>query len=233
MRRLALTAFAAILFAAPLAADAVRLVSPRSGTILRGGSVATVEWTAASLPAGAEEWEAFLSIDGGRYYPFRITPHVDVELRRFDFIVPNVDTAHARLMLHLGNEKSEEEFELPASFSIERDSRAELPLAQAEPSRSAEAAREGDPPVVAWAEGDRAGTRVANRTGASNSPLELAAAAGEEPASSLDIPPETIRGAASARVVAPAGRTRRRAAIYQAEQSPPDDLLLVCRRRNI
>jgi hypothetical protein len=74
---------------------------------------------------------------------------------------------------------------------------------------------------------------VANRTGTSNSPLELAAAGREEPPSSLDTPPETIRLEASASVTAPAGRTRRRAAVYNALQLPPDDLLLVCRRRNI
>src|ERR1051326_1470417 len=65
-----------------------------AATTLRGGSFATIERPAA-LPANAEEWEAFLSLDGGAYYAFRITPHLDVARRTFTWVVPNVDTTRA------------------------------------------------------------------------------------------------------------------------------------------
>jgi hypothetical protein len=47
--------------------------------------------TAGSL--AAVEWEAFLSLDGGRTYPVRITPHLDLSIRRrFHFQVPAFPT---------------------------------------------------------------------------------------------------------------------------------------------
>src|SRR5437763_15141390 len=89
MRRLSL-AVALLAFASFARAESLRVVAPANGATLRGGSFAELRWTAANVPAAAEEWEAFLSIDGGRYYAFRVTPHLDIQLRSFTFIVPNV-----------------------------------------------------------------------------------------------------------------------------------------------
>src|SRR6187549_1402423 len=99
-------------------ADSLHLLAPEAGTTLRGGSFAELRWSAPQLPAAAEEWEAFLSIDGGTYYAFRVTPHLEIDLRHFTFIVPNVDTRDARILIRVGDEKRETHFELPGSFSI-------------------------------------------------------------------------------------------------------------------
>jgi len=142
------------------------LVAPalHAATTLRGGSFATIERPAA-LPANAEEWEVFLSLDGGAYYAFRITPHLDVARRQFTWVVPNVDTTRARILIRAGDERTETLFELPATFAIVRDARAEAPHATVVPSMPGEAAREGDPGVVAWTDGDRAGEGLVARCG--------------------------------------------------------------------
>ena len=141
------------------------LIAPplQAGTVLRGGSFATIERPAVS--AKAEEWEAFLSLDGGAYYAFRITPHLDVNRGRFTWLVPNVDTAKARILIRAGDERRETLYELPATFTIVRDPSAEAPRATIVPSHG-EAAREGDPAVASWTDGDRAGGALVQRTAA-------------------------------------------------------------------
>src|SRR5213078_5250079 len=98
-----------------------------AGTVLRGGSFATIEWSATVLPADAEEWEAFLSLDGGTYYAFRITPHLDIARRQFAWLVPNVDTKNARILVRTGDERRETLHELPARFEIVHDAHAAVP----------------------------------------------------------------------------------------------------------
>jgi len=145
-------------------ADALHLVAPANGATLRGGSSAELRWSAAQLPANAEEWEAFLSIDGGKYYAFRVTPHLDIDLRRFTFVVPNVDTRNARILIRTGNEEHETHFESQFRFTIVRDSRAEEAVRVLRFERG-EAARDGDPAVVAWADGARNGSGVTQQSG--------------------------------------------------------------------
>jgi hypothetical protein len=130
--------------------------------LLRGGSFATVERPAA-LPDNAEEWEAFLSLDGGHYYAVRITPHLDVARRQFTWIVPNVETKNARILIRAGDERRETLYESPATFAIVRDAHAQLPPRAVVPSANAEAARDGDPVVVSWTDGDRSGGALAQR----------------------------------------------------------------------
>ena len=142
------------------------LIAPplQAGTMLRGGSFATIERPAVA--ANAEEWEAFLSLDGGKYYAFRITPHLDVNRRQFTWLVPNVNTTNARILIRAGDERRETLYELPSTFAIVRDANAEAPHTTIVPARG-EAAREGDPEVAAWTDGDRAGGAVVQRTAAS------------------------------------------------------------------
>ena len=144
----------ALLFAPAMHAD----------TVLHGGSFATIEWSAAALPANAEEWEAFLSLDGGAYYAFRITPHLDIARRQFTWLVPNVDTKNARILIRTGDERRETLHELPARFEIVHDAHAEVPRRTIVPAAQGEAARSGDPGVVAWTDGDRAGGGLVLRT---------------------------------------------------------------------
>jgi hypothetical protein len=233
MRRLsrALLIVAAVC-ALPLSAEVLRVTAPRASAPLHGGSFATLQWTAGALPPHAEEWEAFLSIDGGKYYAFRITPHLDIDRRRFDFAVPNVDTSNARILIRTGDEKRESLFELPEKYSIVRDANAEQLLPRVLQFGRGEAARDGDAAVISWADGDRNGSVVTQRssttvpspslgsrtTVTSYAPMVLAPAAHSVAA------PSIVRARLTAR-----GRLAR-----NAEPIPLSlDLLLVCRRRNI
>jgi hypothetical protein len=144
------------------------LDAPRAGSVLRGGTTATIAWSATGLPAKAEEWEAFLSVDGGAFYAYRITPHLDLDRQHFTFEVPNVATRDARILLRVGDEREEHELEFGATFVIEADAL----LALAEPPKKiddgarGEPARPGDRGVVAWVDGDRNGRHVATRSAA-------------------------------------------------------------------
>ncbi|NJL27913.1 MAG: hypothetical protein HC897_08450 [Thermoanaerobaculia bacterium] len=108
--------------AAALAPPSVELVRPRAGEALVAGTEAVVEWrpVGAALDPAIEEWEAFLSFDGGGYYAVRLTPHLDVARRRFTFRVPNTATEHARILLRFGDEVVETEVDIPQRFSIRR-----------------------------------------------------------------------------------------------------------------
>lgn len=160
-----------ILAAAPLAAAAgpagalAALAAPRAGTALVAGETASIEWTPGPeiAPLSAfEEWEAFLSVDGGRHYAVRITPHLDRALRRVRFRVPDLPTADARILLRFGDERREVALELPERFSIARAPGAGLDWAEeaAAPAaslRAGEPARPGEIGVSRWIEGSRQG----------------------------------------------------------------------------
>jgi hypothetical protein len=235
MLRPARLMLAVALVASALAAQAegVRVLAPADGATLRGGSFAELNWSAAQLPAGAEEWEAFLSIDGGKYYGFRITPHLDVALRRFTFNVPNVDSRDARILIRAGNERQETEFVIPGSFAIARDAHAEESAPRLLAFGRGEAARPGDPEVLAWAEGSRNGSAItAHAAPPERSSAFVSVALIGDEATSWLAPP-------ALRVVAPtvthtqlAPRvTHAREAVRLLPRTA--DLLLVCRRRNI
>lgn len=233
MRRLSWVLILAVAVCAlPLSAETLRVTAPHAGTVLHGGSFATLAWTEPGLPQDAEEWEAFLSLDGGRYYAFRITPHLDIDRRQFDFVVPNVDTGNARILIRTGDEKRESLFELPDRFSIVRDARAELLVPRAIGSNGhAEAAREGDPVVVAWADGDRAGSHVTQQSSAATA-NSIATVAPKKSASSPVVAPKTLRES-SAILVTVARAQASRPFARVVDRLPYEDLLLVCRRRNI
>jgi hypothetical protein len=208
-------------------ADPITLSAPAPEATLRGGTFATLAWSAQRLPREAEEWEAFLSIDGGRHYPFRITPHLDLALQVVTWLVPNVDAQDARILIRMGNEREERAFALPQRFAIERDVHAPLSPLRAAPASRAE---EG---VVAWAEGDRQATRVAQAAsveppGAMRS-LQVARAEEAAPADA----PKRWRPAAepheqvSARLSSTHPRDR------ETSSSRNPDILLLSRRRNI
>ena len=159
MRRLAGLLLALVALSSPLrGAEMARLVSPADGSELLAGSEVTIQWEEADLPAAVEEWEAFLSVDGGRTWPLRVTPHLDVSIRRFAFRVPAFPTRDARLLLRFGDERTETEVELPQRFTISgglhRDS---WPAGLALAPRRGERARPEDPGTVVWIEGDRDG----------------------------------------------------------------------------
>jgi hypothetical protein len=145
----------------------VRLVAPAEGTVLAAGSTATLEWAPLAgldrqgQPEGWEEWEAFLSLDGGATYPVRITPHLDRGLHRVTWKVPSLPTANGRLLLRVGDERREAAFELPQRFAIAAAAPGMLTLDLSRTVwRRGEPARPGEPGVLAWVEGTRQGGPV-------------------------------------------------------------------------
>jgi hypothetical protein len=209
------------------------LIAPALGAApltLRGGSFATIERPAAALPAYAEEWEAFLSLDGGRYYAVRITPHLDIARRQFVWLVPNVETTNARILIRTGDERRETLYELPATFAIVRDAHAELPQRAIVPSAHAEAAREGDPAVVAWTDGDRSGGALVQQWAA---PAREGLVEDRRPRLSeerQECLSYTLIGAAPSIIEQ---QTPRRAPRVAAQSLPPTDVLLLTTRLNI
>jgi hypothetical protein len=141
-------------------ADLVRLVSPRADAPLTAGSSVLVAWEAGNDLAAfarAEEWELFLSVDGGRTYVSRLTPHLDLSLRRVRVRVPNLPSEDARLLVRVGDEADEREQVLPGRFRIVAAPLAPPAWRQREPDRG-ESPRAGAPGVLLWAEGNRDGT---------------------------------------------------------------------------
>jgi hypothetical protein len=154
--------------AAAIPSAPFRLTSPTAGETWRAGRQVTLAWEPAG-PSGQEaaggglaavEWEAFLSVDGGTHYSVRLTPHLDVAVRRFTFEVPHLPTRQARLLLRFGDERREMPFEIPMTLAIVDEApgavlwNGELPLWSSHPG---EAARERDPGTVIWLEGSRRG----------------------------------------------------------------------------
>jgi hypothetical protein len=173
LRLLALLGLAGTALAAPSAVSAlepgaapIELVAPRTGDVLAGGATAEIEWAPLARYArlqGVEEWEAFLSLDGGATYPVRITPHLDQDLRHFRWQVPPIPTADARLLLRFGDERRETVVELPQRFSIVPTpgvvptSLLSVPApARGEKARLDEEDEEEEG-VVSWVEGSRRG----------------------------------------------------------------------------
>ena len=137
---------------------AVRLLEPADGTVLSGGATATLAWEPGpGMPLdGVEEWEAFLSLDGGASWPIRITPHLDLALRRVSFPVPAVPSDDVRLLLRVGDERYEEPFPVPGAFTIAAQPSTILPFATVRYG-AGESALPGGAGVVAWVEGTRRG----------------------------------------------------------------------------
>src|SRR6185295_7742549 len=165
---------AGLALASPVSAQgesaAVRLVAPRAGATLLAGSTAELEWAPLEPFARltevteVEEWEAFLSFDGGATYPFRITPHLDRDLRRVRWQVPGVPTSEARLLLRFGDERREIYRELPHRFAIAASPGTGWALTLASVAAApGEPALPGQPGVVAWVEGSRRGGSLRQR----------------------------------------------------------------------
>jgi hypothetical protein len=158
---LATTAVPLAAAAAPLAAGAVEIVRPAAGATLAAGGRAVVEWrpTGAAAPR-FEEWEAFLSVDGGLTWPYRLTPHLDRARTRFEVELPPVPTPRALLLLRFGDEREERELAAPVELRIAAAHGAlalDLPRLAA---AAGESARPGAPGVIGWVEGRRDGRRA-------------------------------------------------------------------------
>lgn len=155
------------------AAEVVRLRAPLAGELLTAGSTATLAWDASAgwerLPEHAE-WEAFLSLDGGRTWSFRITPHLDSDLRQVSWVVPELPSRDVRLLLRFGDERGEGEAARagdetailwPEHFAIRAAAPHGVPASNLAVTgravRRGEAALPGEAGVRAWVEGSRRG----------------------------------------------------------------------------
>lgn len=244
MRRhlLVLALFLGIVSPAAGLRSPVRLEAPRAGETLRAGDTAELAWEPfARLGAlgQAEEWEAFLSFDGGATYPVRITPHLDLALRRVRWQVPAIPTNDARLLLRFGDERHETTVELPQRFAIAEALWA-APLFGGGARRAAlpgEPALPGRPGVVAWVEGSRRGgdlhAVVAAPPPSLESALRTPAAGFETAVLATQGPSGPFTALAPASGTAPAPTPRRpRSAAGAPDNLLPLDILLLTQRQN-
>src|SRR5690606_37397472 len=103
------------LLAAPAAAKrvhlpapdgAVRWLAPASGATLPAGGKVRVAWEpgpAFDRLGVVDEWEIFLSLDGGRTWNIRLTPHLALERRDLAIELPDLPVPSARLLLRVGD----------------------------------------------------------------------------------------------------------------------------------
>lgn len=222
----------------------IRLVAPRVGTTLSAGSTAELEWAPlagfARLQA-AEEWEAFLSVDGGATYPVRVTPHLDLDIRRFRFQVPPIPTANARILLRFGDERRETAVVLPERFEI-RAAPAVAPEEAFECPRRAfapgEPALPGQSGVVSWVEGSRRGGELRQVVAAEPPGLEAQPSLSETRAESAVLAsgpaPSPSPDALSKNDPAGNPLVRRRSLLSRAGSGPSlgFDILLLTQRQN-
>lgn len=143
--------------AAASAPPLLAAVEPAPLRELIGGTMASVSWEGRTPPAHAYEWEMFLSLDGGKTFPIRLTPHLALAVRSLRFRVPDLPTGEGRLLLRFGDETRETVVTLTDRVTIVKGSMAPLPLRFA--LRPNEAARPGEPGVTLWTEGDPQGVR--------------------------------------------------------------------------
>lgn len=228
--RLRLVAALVVLALPIFGSEPLTVTAPADGTVLRGGSVATIAWTATEeLPRDVVEWEAFLSVDGGRYYSTRITPHLDIDIREFEWRVPNVSSNDVRLLIRIGDEREEKSVDVPLRLTIVADLDVRPSFTPLATGRG-ESARPGDPGVAEWATGDRGGREVGHRRapvednvrGAKNTNPSRQHAAAEAP---LVATPRTSLAITSAIAAA---RAPRASSLLLAR-----DILVLVRRRNI
>lgn len=164
-------AAAGLLLAAPAAAgrihlpappDAVRWLAPAASDAVAAGGKLHLAWEPGPRFAElgeVEEWELFLSYDGGATWAVRLTPHLDAGLRRYAVRLPEIATDEVRLLMRLGDERVEHEVELPFALRVESGGRRlDATNAAALPAAApGERARAGGAGVALWLEGSRHG----------------------------------------------------------------------------
>lgn len=162
-----LLALGAALAASP--APAVDVLSVPAGGLVSGQAL---RLRLPPLPAGADEMEVYLSIDGGATFPVRLSeerdPAPEVEVR-----VPDLPTGAARLLVRAGGRDASGRFErdlaVSGTFGIRRGG-ASLLVPWADRGRLA---RRGDRARVEW--------RAEERSALAPVPFEPAAPASTSP----------------------------------------------------
>lgn len=137
------------------------LVAPHDGAELAAGGIAWLAWEPGPGLAEMgriEEWEAFLSLDGGATFSVRLTPHLALDRKRVAVRLPGTPSDDARLLLRFGDERREVEQPVAARFKLVPQPGHLVPPAHRLALRRGEAARQGQAGVTAWAEGGRDGS---------------------------------------------------------------------------
>jgi hypothetical protein len=80
------------------------------------GQEIVLRWS--DLPPAVEEVEILLSLDGGRSFPIRVSPQLDVKESAFRWRVPGVGAGQAILRLRLGTAERELEGPVSRTFRI-------------------------------------------------------------------------------------------------------------------
>lgn len=187
----------------PVAAEVapIRLVEPGAGAVWTAGESATLAWKPGpgfGRAADLEEWEVFLSVDGGLTFPVRLTPHLDLTRRSVEVRVPDLPTENGRLLLRVGDEREERSIEVPITLRIvAAGRRGAAASASVRPGRSlvpGEAARADGRPTLYWSDGARDGSGWREREAALPAPESLSAALA--PAGPLLLPAAASSGRA-------------------------------------
>ena len=222
----------------------IRLLAPAADAALVAGGDAEIAWEPLATFAAlgeVEEWEAFLSLDGGATYPFRLTPHLDQDVRRFRWRVPAVPTTGVRLLFRFGDEHREVAVAMPHRFSIEAsavpapiDDDA-LAIRWRSPRAAGEPALPGQRGVVAWVEGSRRGANARQVVSSDLAGIAPAQALPELPrGADVEGPESAARGEPPVRVVTSelVRTTGAESVPALAPPRPCADLLLLTQRQN-
>lgn len=136
-------------------AEFLEVLSPVGGTTFEAGGLVELHWAPGPDLAAfekAREWEAFLSLDGGKTWAFRITPHADLARRQMSFRVPEIPADDVRLLLRVGDEVEEREQQLGGRYRIVASRAAVAPSAARLAPHRGESARPGELGVLSWVE---------------------------------------------------------------------------------
>jgi hypothetical protein len=147
------------------------------GAGLSAGESVALRWrrtAALDDESWIEEWEVFLSVDGGETYANRLTPHLDIGKQGFTIRLPDLPTDAARLLFRMGDERRELEIEMPWTFQIVAAARPAY-AARSWAAGRGEVARGGEQGVISWMEGARDGSN-ARELQAGRSPFDLRSA---------------------------------------------------------
>lgn len=110
-----------------------------------------------SCPPGAREWEAFLSLDGGRTYSVRITPHLSTNLHAFSWPMPWLESSDPRIRLRFGDGAREREFDVEGRWTIAPNTGSPLLATSARDFAASPATGEND--TAAWVDWSGSTTR--------------------------------------------------------------------------
>jgi len=98
----------------PVPKPKISMLFPKAGEAFSPGQKVRIAWNVDLSPKINLSWceqEIFLSIDGGKTFPYRITPELSPSSREYVWTIPNLPTDQAVLDIRFGSEFSQMRFE--------------------------------------------------------------------------------------------------------------------------